>query len=170
MSRGRRGPAPLPSAIKKARGTEKSSRANKREPKPQLGEPAIPASIAANKEAAACWRSIVPRLLELKVLSKIDGIALEGMCQAYARAKSADAEVKKRGMLVKTSWGTLVQNPAVPISRMSWAEVRKFAQEFGLTPSSRSRVHAGNDESSSEGESSEDFLFGKGKVVGSIGR
>jgi P27 family predicted phage terminase small subunit len=49
--------------------------------------------------------------------------------------------------MTKTAWGTLQASPAVGISRSSWAEVRKFAQEFGLTPSSRSRVTAADDDS-----------------------
>jgi P27 family predicted phage terminase small subunit len=142
MAGGRRGPAPTPTALKEARGTNRKSRRNEREPKPELGDPGMPDSIKGDKDATKIWKSLAPKLLKLKLLTKVDGIALEGLCRAYSRALQADRALKTHGLLVKTAWGTLQASPAVGISRSSWAEVRKFAQEFGLTPSSRSRVTA----------------------------
>jgi P27 family predicted phage terminase small subunit len=171
MSKGRRGPAPLPTAIKKQRGTLRANRTNTKEPQPRVGAPKIPASVASSPDAKECWTTLVPKLVKLRVLSDIDAIALEGMCQAYARAKMADKAIKKGGLLVKTSWGTLVQNPAVSISRSSWSEVRRFAEQFGLTPSSRSRVQELPEETDVEAnaeQTASGFLFGN--VVGSIGK
>lgn len=171
MAGGRRGPAPTPTALKEARGTTRKSRANPREPKPTLGDPGMPASVSSDPDAKACWKTLAPQLVKLKLLTRVDGIALEGLCRAYSRALQADRALKKHGLLTKTAWGTLQASPAVSISRTSWVEVRKFAQEFGLTPSSRSRVTA-SDEGSEEGagtqQSAEDFLF-NGKIIGRIG-
>lgn len=172
MPGGRRGPAPLPTAIKEARGTQKSTRTNKSEPKPARGDPGIPPALASDKDGKALWLKLVKQLDKMKVITVADGVALEGLCRAYLRAAAADKEIKKHGLLVKTAWGTLQSNPGVAISRSSWAEVRKFAQEFGLTPSSRSRVTEVPDEDGAKGaseESAADFLFKKSSVVGRIG-
>jgi P27 family predicted phage terminase small subunit len=177
---GKRGPAPLPTAIKEARGTKRASReraraGSGREPKPREAEPSLPPSVAGNADARKVWRFLVPQLLRLRVLTEIDGVALEGLCLAYARALAAGREVKKHGLLVKTSWNTLVQNPAVAVEKAAWIEVRKFAQEFGITPSSRSRVRQMPGEGDMPGDgdeqSAETFLFGNGagRVVGRIG-
>lgn len=173
MPGGRRGPAPLPTAIKEARGTQKSTRTNKSEPKPKRGDPGIPESLRKSKEGRELWTKLVKQLDKMKVLTIADGAALEGLCRSYLRATEADKMVEKHGLLVKTAWGTLQSNPAVSVSRSSWAEVRKFAQEFGLTPSSRSRVtevpEEENERQNAE-ESAADFLFNKrAGVVGKIG-
>jgi P27 family predicted phage terminase small subunit len=173
MPGGRRGPAPLPSAIKRARGTQKSTRVNKREPTPKRGDPGIPEALRDDKEGKALWLKLSKQLDKMKVLTVADGIALEGLIRAYLRAAAADREIKKHGLMVKTAWGTLQGNPAVSISRSSWSEVRKFAQEFGLTPSSRSRVTEVSDdenEQRNKEEGAADFLFRKrAGVVGAIG-
>jgi P27 family predicted phage terminase small subunit len=43
-------------------------------------------------------------------------------------------------ILIKGVMGGLVRNPALAIQRDAAFTVRTFAQEFGLTPSARSRV------------------------------
>ena len=66
-------------------------------------------------------------------------------------------------------------HPAVKISVQSWRDVRVFAQGFGLTPSSRTRVQtvAVGANTPQEGEKhqqdAEDFLF-RSKVIGHVGR
>jgi P27 family predicted phage terminase small subunit len=172
---GRRGPKPLPSALAKVRGTVTKStrRIPGKEPKVRLGTPAMPASVRDDKIALDCWNRMRGHLLKLKVLTPADGAALEGMCIAYSRAYKADACVKARGIVQEKFDGSLAANPAVAMSRNAWSEVRRFAVEFGLTPSSRTRVREappGDDDETESEESPEDFLFRKGRIVGSIGR
>lgn len=172
MSR-RRGPPPLPAAMAKARGYKqrKCRRTAGKETKVVVSAPNMPAHIRHDKTARACWERLRPRLLKLKVLTKNDDVALEGLCIAYARALEADEAVEKYGMVTNDKFSGLKANPAVGMSRAAWAEVRKFAQEFGLTPSSRTRVREApseDNEEDSKQETAEGFLF-KGSVVGSIG-
>ena len=50
-----------------------------------------------------------------------------------------------RGALTMNAKQGVIPRPEVAIARTAWAEARRFAQEFGLTPASRSRVpHAGD--------------------------
>lgn len=174
---GRRGPRPKPLAQKRLEGTLRKSRMPKHPVEPRVEAPAPPrGKHALTGYAQECWETLVPELKKLKLLAKIDRLALEGLCQAYGRAREADDLIAQHGMLVRDVWDNLRQNPAVSISRASWSEVRRFAQEFGLTPSARSRVEPLPDEekkSSAKGKppSAREFFFGSApaKVVGSIG-
>jgi P27 family predicted phage terminase small subunit len=165
----------MPEALRKARSRQRGGPKRGTTPKPKAGKPDMPAHIKKDKDALACWNHLSARLTKLKVLTPADGVAFEGLCQAYSRAMRADRLVSKFGLVQENNLsGRLSANPAVNISRSSWAEVRKFAQEFGLTPSARTRVTELNDAPDGDGdtkENAEDFLFGgsRGKVVGSIG-
>lgn len=163
----------MPSAIAKVHGYKKRNGRRKpgTEPAVRVGTPALPASVRDDKVALDCWNRTRDHLMKLKVLTPPDGITLEGLCVAYSRAQRADAIVKTEGLVQKKFDGSLAANPAVAMSRNAWAEVRKFAQEFGLTPSSRTGVReAPPAQDDPEQETPEDFLFAKGKIVGSIGK
>lgn len=165
---GRRGPPAKPTAQKRREGTYRKDRAPTREPAPTAGVPPCPPGISTDLDARGCWERLVPELTRLKLLTLLDGPALEGLCRAYAVAVKADRKLRQHGVIVKTPWG-LQQNPAVTISRSAWAEVRRFAAEFGLSPAARSRVSVPK---GSEADPAEQFLFpgmGDGKVVGTIG-
>lgn len=163
---GLRGPRPKPTATKKREGTYRSDRVASNEPTPTVGIPPCPPGVKGNKDAKRCWDAITPRLEELRLLTHVDVLALEGLCRSYAVAVAADREIKK-GVVVKTMYG-LQQNPAISISRLAWTEVRKFACEFGLTPAARTRVSA--PEKPPAEDEVEAFLFGgaQGKVAGAI--
>jgi len=104
--------------------------------------------------AAREWRRILPELRQLGVLSSIDRAALAGYCHAYARWFEAEKEVKRLGIVVEESIvrydreaeeSEIVgyrykKNPAVTISETAMKIMKAFLVEFGMTPSSRSRV------------------------------
>jgi P27 family predicted phage terminase small subunit len=48
----------------------------------------------------------------------------------------------RSALLVKTANGTAVQNPLIGIANKAAADMVRYASEFGMTPSARSRVHA----------------------------
>src|SRR4051812_36004704 len=108
MSR-RRGPPPLPAAVAKARGYKqrKCRRTEGKEPVVPAGSPSMPAHIRSDKMARACWDRLRPRLLKMKVLTRNDDVALEGLCIAYSRALEADSEVSAYGMVVNDKFDGL---------------------------------------------------------------
>lgn len=171
---GRRGPKAKPSALKKQEGTYRPDRAPAHEPHAPPGEPEMPEAVARDPLARACWERTVPLLLRMRVLSVADWMALEGLALAYATARRADDAVLEHGMLWPTEHGHKL-NPAVSVRRLVWAELRKFAAEFGLTPAARTRIEAedpgdagrGAERPATAPESTEEFLFGGG-VVGRI--
>lgn len=137
---GRRGPPPLPTAIKKQRGTLKKSRElGGEEMAPPPGVPVAPKWL--DKEARAEWSRIVPQLVAVNVLTGLDGGALERYCVAHSNWVRAQRAVQTQGTVIKTPFGPQ-KNPNVKIALDERAAARLLATELGLSPSSRSRVKA----------------------------
>jgi len=102
-----------------------------------------------SKAAAKEWRSILPQLRLLGVLSQIDSKALAAYCHSFARWMEAEREVERLGIVVEepilmlgepTGYVRYKKNPAVTISESAMKLMKSFLIEFGMTPSSRSRV------------------------------
>lgn len=68
--------------------------------------------------------------------------AFAGYCQAYARWKEAEEFITQHGTIVKTLSGYWQQVPQVSIAQTYLKIMNKFAEQFGLTPSSRSQIIA----------------------------
>jgi P27 family predicted phage terminase small subunit len=141
------GRRPLPTAVKKARGNPGKRKLNDAEPKPDPGDPPMPKGLS--QAAADEWRSIVPELRQMGVLTKVDGKALAAYCHAFARWMEAEAEIRRLGIVVmEPIFGVgerflgcrYKKNPAVTISETAMKIMKAFLVEFGMTPSSRSRV------------------------------
>lgn len=134
----RPGPAPKPSHLKVMQGTYRPDRAPKNEPKPEPSTPSCPTWLHA--EAKREWRRIVPHLEQLGLLAQIDRAALAAYCQLYARWWEAEREIKVHGLTQITETGYVAQRPEVGISANALKQMRAYLAEFGLTPSSRSRI------------------------------
>ncbi len=106
-------------------------------------------------EAKKEWKRLVKQLEMIGILSEIDMTAFAGYCQAYARWKEAEEFISKHGVVVKTPSGYWQQVPHVSIAQTYLKIMHKFCEEFGLTPSARSRSIAGTggDDSSDPMES-----------------
>lgn len=135
MGRGRK---PKPTHLKLLQGNPGKRPVNKREPKPRPIAPSCPSWLSA--EAKKEWAVIAPELERLGLLTIIDGSALAGYCQSYARWKQAERVLDKDGFTRETESGFLQQRPEVSIAQKSLGLVAKFLVEFGMTPSSRARL------------------------------
>lgn len=173
---GRRGPPPLPDALRKARGQKHRKKEPKRaQPPVVVGAPKAPAHLGRDPVALAAWVQLCKHLMKMRVLAPADGPVLEGLCIAYSHARAADKIVRRDGMIVTRKGRGVAAHPAVKISFQAWRDVRVFAQEFGLTPSSRTRVHTvpvganTPQEGEKHQQDAEDFLF-HSKVIGHVGR
>lgn len=87
------------------------------------------------------------------ILTEVDMAAFAGYCQAYARWKEAEEFITQHGTIVKTPSGYWQQVPQVSIAQTYLKIMNRFAEQFGLTPSSRSRIIA-----ESTGKSAEDEM------------
>lgn len=140
---GRRGPRPTPTKILKARG---SWRAELNKAEPHVESEVLPCPTWLSPEAKDYWKVLIPELVELKLIGRIDSKALERYCQAWAEYRDAKRflqkngptyEIKKKGKLTYVA-----QYPQVSISKNLSSEMLRFEQEFGLTAAARSRVQA----------------------------
>lgn len=197
-----RGTKPKPHVLRKlARGA--GSRANKKgigggkrravvhdektmpaEPvKPLLNIRGVPDSIKDDKVAADFYKKTYKLLGKSKVLSENDVEGIESFALAYSRALEAERHVTLHGVMIKDVMGWKA-NPSVAMARSQWQEFRRWACEFGMTPSSRTRIaqlkfipgHEDEGVQNEKGEqtSVDDFLFQKkrdaqGRVIGAIG-
>lgn len=141
---GKRGPPPKPSKVKKLQGTHRKDRAARNELEAKPGVPAMPRWLDA--EGKREWSRVVPQLEALGILSDVDGAMLADYCAAHALAVKATKAYQRQGTMV-TQFGNRVKNPNVKIAQEARAQARLLAGEFGLSPSSRSRISApGTDE------------------------
>ena len=131
------GPKPTPTKTLQLHGSWRA-KTRKNEPKPTTAAPSCPAHLS--KEAQAEWRRIVPQLLALGLLAKIDRAALSGYCQSWARWVEAEEEIAKTSEVVKSPSGYPIQNPWLSIANRALKQCGDFIREFGLSPSSRVRV------------------------------
>ncbi len=136
-----RGRKPTPTAIKKARGNPGRRPINKREPKPRRKLPRAP--FILSDVAREHWRKLAPILYDMGVLTVADLDMLAAYCEAYARRQHALEMVAKSEQVIKTASGNLIQNPFLGIANHAMDQMLKIAAEFGMTPSSRSRLVSG---------------------------
>lgn len=144
-----RGPKPTPMHLALVRG-----RPERKMPKPDkviqppLDEPTPPVHLS--DEAKVEWGRLVAILMQLKLMSQIDRAALAAYCQAYGRwvqaerslAAMAEKDMLTRGLMIKTTGGNLIQNPLVGTANKAMADMMRYAAEFGMTPSARTRLQS----------------------------
>src|SRR5438270_12761736 len=135
---GLRGPAPKPTAIKRLEGNAGKRKLNEAEPTPTLGAPESPDHLedVARKE----WDRLTSILVAMKVLTEADYIALANLCQAYSTLVNAQKQMNKTGILYKSKSGYIQQSPLLGIIHTQTTIVNTLLREFGLTPSSTTRV------------------------------
>lgn len=127
-----------PTALKVLEGNPGKRPINQKEPKPKPVAPKCPAHLnpCARKE----WRRIAVDLEPLGLLTQIDRAALAAYCVAYSRWVEAEDMIRKHGMLVKSPNGYPMQSPYLAIANKAVEQMKGFLTEFGMTPSSRSRL------------------------------
>lgn len=114
---------------------------NRAEPRPTAKIPSCPKTLTG--EARKEWRRVTRELAALGLVTTIDRAVLALYCQAWGRWVDAEAQLAKLGperWTFTTENGFEGQTPWLGIANKAASEVRKLAAEFGMTPSSRSRV------------------------------
>lgn len=138
------GRPPKPSEVKRAEGNRGRRPLNVLEPEFEARTPIMPSGLPAAAQEA--WNDLAALLGPKRVLTVADGVALELLCVAYARWRKLERFVEKNGRTYKAKTkdgGTMIRpRPEVAMAAEAWREVQRMCTEFGLTPSSRSRVKA----------------------------
>ena len=134
-----RGRKPLPTTLKVLSGNPGKRPLNDREPTPMPGGPQCPEWL--DDEAKAEWVRVTAELQGMGLLTTADRAALAAYCTAWSRWVFAEAQVKKFGTIVKSpEKGFPMKSPYLSIADQAMEAMRKLMIEFGLTPSSRSRI------------------------------
>ena len=150
-----KGGKPMPTAMKRLLGNPGRRPLNDREPKPRQVMPAMPAHVKADDEARREWKRMGKRLHKLGLVTEIDASALAAYCIAWSRWVRAEEELREEGLTITTSTGRLVRNPLLLAASDAMSQMLKLMVEFGMTPSSRSKVTT---TSAKEGDPFEDYL------------
>lgn len=131
---------PLPTKLKVLRGTARKNRINKDEPDPTPEIPEAPEHLS--DEALKEWHRITKELDKVGLISQLDRTELAMYCQAYGRWVKYEKIVAETGELYESEKGGLQQSPAMWVVNRAMEQCHKFLSEFGMTPSSRSKVSA----------------------------
>lgn len=147
---GKRGPAPKPTALKILEGNPGKQKLNANEPKPRpldaIPRPPTRLLPDAKKE----WKRLAPTMVATGLLTDLDLSAFAELCQNYAYYLSLDKQILALGedkgpaMLQRTPSGYYMTHPLLSLRRNYYENWRRGLADFGLTPSSRSRIIVGD--------------------------
>ena len=133
------GPAPTPTVIKKMRGNPGGRPLNEKEPKPvQTKVKRMPRGLS--NDAKKLWRTLATTLIDWGVLTDWDIPAFMLMAEHYAIAMQASRIITEEGLQTIDEHKCQRKHPLLQVMRDSSTAFRLYASEFGLTPSSRSRL------------------------------
>ena len=137
----------LSTAVHEAQGSFKKNpqRKNKSEPEAIPGVPSVPDSIEADSVAVAKWFHICGLLSQMRVITQSDSDLIESYCTTYSLYRSSLEHVREHGQVIDvlTQHGSkLGRNPASVELHACMDKMLKLLAEMGLTPASRSKLHA----------------------------
>lgn len=149
------GRPPKPTALKLLHGNPGKRALPTHEPKPSASHIERPSWL---KDAGyRIWKQIAPQLEAMGVLTDADPHALALLCDAYSEYLEARAVVRAQGLTFqhvkvvgtkKNEAGEeepilsvmVRQRPEVAIASDAWKRVSAMMQQFGMTPSARTKV------------------------------
>lgn len=139
-------PRPTPTAIRLAKGNPGKKKLSLDEPQPSKQLPPCPDYLPDG--AKAVWARLVPELTRLGVLTSLDVGAFQRYCINVAEWRACVDFIKANGsdLVVRDADSGevtgVVPYPQVKRKREYEILLLRYEQEFGLTPSSRSKIHA----------------------------
>jgi len=141
------GRKPQPTHLKLLKGNPGRRPLNADEPLPARSLPFPPDEL--NLDGKREWLRVADELFRLGMLTGLDRGALAAYCQAYGRWIQAERKLNEmalsggfNGLLIRGANGQPAYNPLVGIANKAMADVVRYSIEFGMTPSSRSRIQA----------------------------
>lgn len=137
---GQRGPKPTPRNLRILKGSNRPSRMNEKEPIVEIRAPDPPGHLTDNE--ADKFREVAAKLAKMRVMSDADVDALAVYAINWCRYLDATSKVREMGLIVQSPKKFPMQNPYLAVSRQSEKTCVSILTEFGLTPSSRTKVHS----------------------------
>lgn len=116
------------------------------EPKPKVKRVSPPPIL--DQRARAEWDVMAKELFDNGLLTTLDRATLAAYCQSWSMwaqavellQSMAERDELSKGLMIKTSNKNVIQNPVVGIINKAASQMVRFATEFGMTPSARSRI------------------------------
>ena len=87
------------------------------------------------------WLETATKLAKLRVMTEADTAALELYVHSWMRWKDATKQIADTSLIIMSPKNYPLQNPLLPIANKAQEQCLKILTEFGLTPSSRTRVN-----------------------------
>jgi P27 family predicted phage terminase small subunit len=135
------GRKPIPTYLKLLNGNPGKRPINENEPTPVVEIPECPEYIAKDEIAHEEWQRIIPELYKLNLITVIDRATIELYCTQYSIYRRALEEINIKGLTVSNVRHGEKSIPHIAIAREAAKVIKSIAVEFGLTPSSRSRIN-----------------------------
>jgi len=155
-----RGRKPKPTKLKELEGNPGRRALPTDEPQTVPGLPPCPEFL--DEDAKSVWQVTGKYLADAGILGQQDALSFAFYCIVVTMAVEAYQRIKAEGALLNPPSENLDQmmlgegakrrevdpgrkqrNPQLEILNKCIEQILKFSAEFGLTPSSRSRIHAG---------------------------
>lgn len=136
------GPAPKPTELKKLQGNPGKRPINDDEPQPERVAPAMPADLM--EKAAQFWEAYAPKLEKMGLLTELDGMTFTMMTIHYHVAWQAAQVIEREGLDSLDENGAQRKHPLLQVLRDNSSMMLRYAKEFGMTPSARSRIAIGS--------------------------
>lgn len=164
---GARGPQPTPTAILQKRGSligkyQRGERVG--EPVATVAEPVMPANLGP--EGKAEWKRIVPLLLARRTLTEEDRGALGVYCQAWEEFDYNAKLIRKMRAGTHRHTGNLQDHPRRVLHAAAERLLKTIAQ-FGLSPSTKTRIRA--EGKANKEEDSKSRFFPSGPSLREVG-
>lgn len=139
-----KGRKPKPTAQKELSGNPGKRPLNTREPQPgRRRVNRMPVGLSDG--AQRLWRQMAGEMVELGMLTDADLPAFILMAEHYNIARRALSEIAEEDLTVQDQNGLLRKHPLLQVFRDNSMAFKSYAAEFGLTPSSRSRLQLPDD-------------------------
>lgn len=138
-----RGRKPKPTAVKEASGALRKDpqRRNRHEPDVPKGRPEMPHWVKEDDIAHRCWNQTCQLLESMKILTEADAHPIAAYCSDFAQWYRLRHLVSEGNVSQMTEQGDKVKVEAVQVHKYQ-DRMFKFWSEYGMTPSSRSRLIA----------------------------
>jgi P27 family predicted phage terminase small subunit len=93
-----------------------------------------------NDVARSEWDRLSPELISIGLLTLVDQGGFAVYCQAYSELIEAEGQLLEGGRTQITKDGYSRKSPWLSIRDEAWKKMNQAAQQYGLTPASRSRI------------------------------
>ena len=131
-----KGRKPKPTQLNQLQGNPGKRPLNKREPKPKNS---VRKPRGMSQGAKKFWHDHAAELERIQILTGVDAPAFQLAAEHYAIAVQAARELHETGLTVEGKDG-MKKSPLAQVFKDNALAFKAFAVEFGMTPSSRTRL------------------------------